>query len=151
MNAADLEFLPMNETDLAWVVENERELHAFPWSPGNFADCLKAGYSSWIMRRNGLPVGYAVMLTVVDEAHLLNISIARSAQREGAGRQLMQFLLALAHRLGASQFFLEVRPSNAAALALYERQGFSVIGRRKRYYPAPNGEREDAIVMRLDL
>ncbi|WP_211169208.1 ribosomal protein S18-alanine N-acetyltransferase [Aromatoleum toluvorans] len=141
----------MSEADLPWVVENERELHAFPWSAGNFTDSLRAGYSCWVMRNGTGPVAYAVMLTVIDEAHLLNISVARAAQRRGIGSVLLDYLFAEARRVGAKQFFLEVRPTNAPALALYEGHGFAAVGRRKNYYPAPEGQREDAIVMRREL
>ncbi|AYH44235.1 ribosomal-protein-alanine N-acetyltransferase [Azoarcus sp. DN11] len=141
----------MSETDLPWVVENERELHAFPWSAGNFADSLCAGYNCWVMRNGAGPVAYAVMLTVIDEAHLLNISVARTEQRRGIGGALLEYLFSEARRVGATQFFLEVRPTNAPALALYERHGFAAVGRRKNYYPAPEGQREDAIVMRREL
>ena len=144
-------FVPMTDEDLSWVVENERELHAFPWSEGNFADSLRAGYNCWVMRDEAEPVAYAVMLTVIDEAHLLNISVARTVQRRGIGAKLLEYLSSEALRAGATQFFLEVRPSNTAAIALYERHGFVSIGRRKGYYPAPDGRREDAIVMRREL
>lgn len=145
------DFAPMTELDLAWVVENEAQLHAFPWSRGNFIDSLHAGYSAWVMRIDGRPVGYAIVLQVLDESHLLNLSIARAAQRGGFGSELLRHLANEARRGGSSQFFLEVRPSNQAALALYRGQGFQPIGRRKGYYPLREGGREDAIVMRLDL
>lgn len=151
MTPVTFDFAPMTDDDLPWVVENEGELHAFPWTSGNFADSLMAGYSAWVMRREEQRIAYAVMLTVVDEAHLLNISVAREAQRGGVGGVLLHHLFGEAQRLGCSQFFLEVRPSNEAALALYHRHGFVAVGRRKRYYPAPDGQREDAIVMRRDL
>ncbi|NMG27675.1 ribosomal protein S18-alanine N-acetyltransferase [Aromatoleum evansii] len=141
----------MTDEDLPWVVENERELHAFPWSEGNFADSLRAGYNCWVMHNGGGPVAYAVLLTVIDEAHLLNISVTRGAQRGGIGGKLLDYLFAVAQQGGATQFFLEVRPSNTAALALYEGRGFVAVGRRKGYYPAPGGGREDAIVMRREL
>lgn len=144
-------FIPMTDEDLPWVVENERELHAFPWSEGNFTDSLRAGYNCWVMHNGPEPVAYAVMLTVVDEAHLLNISVARTVQRRGIGGKLLEYLSSEALRVGATQFFLEVRPSNTAALALYERHGFVAIGRRKGYYPGHDGRREDAIVMRREL
>lgn len=144
-------FSPMAHADLDWIVDTERELHAFPWTRGNFADALASGYSAWVMRRDGEPAAYAVMLLVLDEAHLLNISVARSMQRRGLGSVCLGHLFKQAHQRGATQFFLEVRPSNAPALALYRRHGFMVVGRRKRYYPAPDGEREDAQVMRLEL
>lgn len=142
---------PMTELDLDWVVENEAELHAFPWTRGNFVDSLVAGYGAWILRDAAQPVAYAVMLTVVDEAHLLNISVARSAQRAGVGGRLLRQLFDEARERGASQLFLEVRPSNEAAIALYDRHGFEPIGRRRGYYPARDGGREDAIVMRREL
>lgn len=145
-----LDYVPMSDTDLDWVVKNEAELHPYPWSRGNFADSLGAGYSAWVQHVGGQACGYAVMLSVLDEAHLLNISVARSAQGRGLGAALLAFLCGRAREGGASQFFLEVRPSNLAARALYERAGFEAIGRRKGYYPAPGG-REDAIVMRLSL
>nr|WP_076601990.1 ribosomal protein S18-alanine N-acetyltransferase [Aromatoleum tolulyticum] len=141
----------MTDEDLPWVAENERELHAFPWSEGNFTDSLRAGYNCWVMHNGPEPVAYAVMLTVIDEAHLLNISVVRAVQRQGIGGMLLEYLSSEALRAGATQFFLEVRPSNTAALALYERHGFVAIGRRKGYYPAPGGQREDAIVMRREL
>ncbi|MDT3671071.1 MAG: ribosomal protein S18-alanine N-acetyltransferase [Aromatoleum sp.] len=142
---------PMTELDLDWVVENEAELHAFPWTRGNFVDSLVAGYGAWILRDTAQPLAYAVMLTVVDEAHLLNISVARPAQRAGIGGRLLRQLFDEARERGASQFFLEVRPSNEAAIALYDRHGFESIGRRRGYYPARDGGREDAIVMRREL
>lgn len=143
-------FLPMTEADLDWVVAQERELHPFPWTRGNFADSLSAGYSAWIMQVDGERAGYAVVLMVMDEAHLLNISIVRHCQGKGLGRFLLDFVADTGRQRGADQLFLEVRPSNAAALALYAATGFQPIGRRKAYYPAAEG-REDAIVMRKDL
>lgn len=151
MNRSEPEFVPMTELDLDWVVRHEAELHAFPWTRGNFADSLAAGYASWVMWSAGGPIAYAVMLRVLDEAHLLNISVTRRAQRRGTGSLLLQRLLDEAGTAGATQFFLEVRPSNAPALALYRKHGFETVGRRKRYYPAPGGEREDALVMRREL
>lgn len=143
-------YVPMSDNDLDWVVANEAELHPYPWSRGNFSDSLGAGYSAWVQHVDGQRCGYAVMLSVLDEAHLLNISVARAAQGRGLGAALLAFLCGRAREGGASQFFLEVRPSNLAARALYGRAGFEAIGRRKGYYPAPGG-REDAIVMRLSL
>ncbi|NLF55426.1 MAG: ribosomal protein S18-alanine N-acetyltransferase [Thauera phenolivorans] len=147
-----LDFVPMQESDLDWVVAREAELHARPWTRGNFADALESGNEAWILRRNECPVGYAVVLPVLDEAHLLTIGVAPSEQGRGLGHALLAQLIAAARARGACSFFLEVRPSNAAALALYRSAGFEAAGRRRGYYPAAgNGEREDAIVMRLRL
>ncbi|ATE62578.1 ribosomal protein S18-alanine N-acetyltransferase [Thauera sinica] len=140
----------MAEHDLDWVVACEQDLHAFPWTRGNFADSLAAGYSCWVLRVAGRPVGYAVMMLVLDEAHLLDISIDRQAQRGGHGATLLHHLRNEARLHGATQFFLEVRPSNGPALNLYRKHGFEHVGRRRDYYPAADG-REDAIVMRCEL
>jgi len=147
MKAHALSFAPMTEHDLDWVVEQEADLHPFPWSRKNFADSLAAGYDCWRMLEANVPVGYAVVLLVLDEAHLLNISVVRAAQRRGLGSRLLEYLVARCE--GVRQFFLEVRPSNLPALALYQRAGFVEIGRRKGYYPSRDG-REDAIVMRFE-
>lgn len=141
----------MTEDDLDWVVGHERELHAFPWSRGNFGDSLSAGYLAHVLRKGEEPVGYAVMMLVMDEAHLLNLSVIRACQRQGLGRALLERLFELAARHGATQLFLEVRPSNTAALELYRHAGCEPVGRRKRYYPAADGGREDAILMRRAL
>lgn len=141
----------MRPEDLDWVAAREAELHAHPWSRGNFADALAAGNDAWIMRRGEDPLGYAVVLKVLDEAHLLDIGIVGSAQGQGLGRVLMEWLCDAARDAGVGSFYLEVRPSNAVALRLYQRLGFEEIGRRRAYYPAGQGLREDAIVMRRAL
>ncbi|MCL2591340.1 MAG: ribosomal protein S18-alanine N-acetyltransferase [Betaproteobacteria bacterium] len=140
----------MTDHDLDWVVEQEAILHRFPWSRRNFADSLAAGYACWMMRDTDEPVGYAVVLDVLDEAHLLNISVIRAAQRRGLGSSLLGYLLSTAQEDGIRQFFLEVRPSNQGAIAFYRRAGFVEIAQRKGYYPSRDG-REDAIVMKLEL
>jgi ribosomal-protein-alanine N-acetyltransferase len=142
---------PMVEDDLEWVVAHERELHAFPWSHGNFADSLGAGYLAHVMRVGEERVAYAVTMLVMDEAHLLNLSVIRSRQGAGLGRAMLERLFDVARHQGASQLFLEVRPSNTVALALYRSCGCEPVGRRKRYYPAAGGEREDAILLRRAL
>ncbi|MHB1372757.1 MAG: ribosomal protein S18-alanine N-acetyltransferase [Thauera sp.] len=145
-----LSFVAMRAEDLDWVVAREAELHAYPWSRGNFADSLTAGHDAWIMRRGEEALGYAIVLKVLDEAHLLDIGIVGAAQGLGLGREFMAWLCEEARQAGAASFFLEVRTSNAAALRLYQRLGFDEIGRRRGYYPA-GGAREDAIVMRRAL
>lgn len=146
----EVSFEPMQQEDLEWVASQDMELYPFPWTVGNFSDSMEAGYGCWRMSEQGVPVGYAVLMMVIDEAHILNISVTRACQGRGLGRRLLDHLAWVAWQAGARQLLLEVRPSNASALALYEKRGFEVIGRRKGYYPAPGG-REDAIVMRLAL
>ena len=150
----NLVFRPMLPADLHWVAAHEREQHPTPWSFGNFADSLEAGYSCWVVLDGegsaAHPMGYAVLMVVLDEAHLLNITVAGPRQRQGIGRALLDFLFERARQAGAHQMFLEVRPTNEPAQSLYRRTGFQLVGRRKGYYPGP-GEPEDALVMRLPL
>jgi ribosomal-protein-alanine N-acetyltransferase len=136
--------------DLEQVLSIETAVHAHPWTRGNFADSLEAGYHCWIAERAAQTVGYGVVMVAAGEAHLLNLSIAPDWQRHGVGTELTAFFVKLARDYGAQKIFLEVRPSNAGARALYSRSGFSEVGVRRDYYPAPGG-REDAVVMELKL
>ena len=147
---AGLHFRPMQEADLPWVAARDAELYPFPWSQGNFADSMAAGYACWVMLDGAEPVGYGVLMMVIDEAHILNISVVASRQRGGLWRRLLGHFADVARTNGARRLLLEVRPSNGPALALYERAGFQTIGRRKGYYPAVGG-REDGLVMSLAL
>ena len=143
-------FRPLVEEDLETVMAVERDLYEHPWTPGNFRDSLNAGYSCWVMIGERGLIGYAVLMLGAGEAHLLNLSIARSAQRQHHGTRLLRHLVGVTRRYGASRLFLEVRPSNLAARALYARNGFVEVGTRRGYYPARKG-REDAIVLTLAL
>lgn len=148
--APRLVFVPMRDGDVDAVVEAERRIYEFPWTRGNFVDSLKAGHSVWICREAGEMVGYAAMMIAVDEAHLLNLSILPEHRRRGLGGEFLTYLMGLARLYGATRMLLEVRPSNAAALALYQRFLFTEIGRRRGYYEAAEG-REDAMVMAREL
>lgn len=144
-------FVPMLAHDLDCVAAIERDLYPFPWSRGNFQDSLQAGYSTWTLR-NGFDelVAYAVVMIAIDEAHLLNLSVARVHQRRGFGWRMLDWMAARARDHGARTMLLEVRPSNPDARRLYVRYGFEKIGARRAYYPAVGG-REDAEVMRIAL
>jgi ribosomal-protein-alanine N-acetyltransferase len=141
---------PMRPGDLAPVVAVEGSIYSHPWTFGNFRDSLHAGYSCWVMERQGELIGYGVLMIGVGEAHLLNLSIAADWQRRGFGRLLLQHFVEQAQRCGATRMLLEVRPSNTAARALYRASGFLELSVRRGYYPADNG-REDAILMGLDV
>ena len=140
----------MTDADLDAVAEAEQRCHAFPWTRGNFADSLAAGYGAWLMREDERMTGYAILMQAPDEAHLLNITVVPELQRRGRGSALLDYLFEQARVASAARMLLEVRPGNAAALALYLRHGFVEIGRRRDYYPATGG-REDAIVMAREL
>ena len=143
-------FEPMREADLQAVLEIETEIYEFPWTPGNFRDSLRSGYSCWVMRQGKKVIGYAVLMLAAGEAHLLNLSVAPRAQNRGHGRALLGSLTGVARAQGARILFLEVRPSNLAGQRLYTAYGFRQIGVRRAYYPARRG-REDALVLALDL
>lgn len=141
---------PMGEADLEAVLEIERRIYEFPWTPGNFHDSIRAGYSCWVCRSGEGVLSYAVMMLAAGEAHLLNLSVDSAFWRQGHGTRLLQHLVATARAQGARILFLEVRPSNAAGVELYARNGFRQIGARKNYYPAQGG-RENALVLALEL
>lgn len=143
-------FRPMRMQDVDAVMALEREVYPFPWTRGNFTDSLKSGYSCWVYEFGDFLVGYAIMMLAAGEAHLLNLAIAKDWQAKGMGRRFTQHLIKLARDYHADIMFLEVRPSNTAALHLYHSIGFNEMAVRKRYYPAHDG-REDAILMGLSL
>ncbi|GAB3098443.1 ribosomal protein S18-alanine N-acetyltransferase [Lysobacter terrae] len=141
---------PMRENDLPAVQLIESRAYEFPWTVGIFRDCLRADYPAWIAHHEGRIVGYFLMSIAAGEAHVLNICVAPEMQGLGHGRRLLHALLQLARGRGVARVFLEVRPSNGNAIALYHDEGFNEIGRRPRYYPAKDG-REDALVMAMEL
>ena len=136
--------------DLDGVLAIENAIYTHPWTKGNFSDSLRAGYDCRTWRVERELVGYFVLMVAAGEAHLLNLSIAARHQRSGHGRALLREAVELARRRGARSVFLEVRPSNFAAQALYTRFGFRRIALRRGYYPAHSG-REDALVFTLAL
>lgn len=144
----------MREADLPEVLAIENVIYTHPWTLGNFADSLHAGYDCWTWRLSGdlggELVGYFILMAAAGEAHLLNLSIAERHQRRGHGTALLYEAAALARRRGAKNVFLEVRPSNHPAQTLYTRFGFRKIAVRRDYYPAHVG-REDALVFSLAL
>ena len=146
----DYELRPMQYADLDAVMAIEPAIYSHPWTRGNFADSLNAGHSAWVLSLHGEIVGYALMMLVLDEAHLLNISVAKPFQKQGWGRVLLEHMIAKAKHYKAANMFLEVRASNISAIALYENMGFNEMSVRRGYYPAHNG-REDAILMGLAI
>ena len=140
----------MRERDLGDVMTIESAIYTHPWTRGNFADSLRAGYECRVLRLGAELIGYFVLMVGAGEAHLLNLSVGAAHQRRGHGSMLLQEAAAIGKKLGARSLFLEVRPSNRAAQALYTRFGFHKAGVRRGYYPA-HGGREDALVLTLPL
>jgi len=140
----------MEESDVLAVVAIERSAYTHPWTEGIFRDCLRVGYSCTVFEQCGVIDAYGIMSVVAGECHILNICVRPEIQGRGVGRKVLTHLLARARQSGTEAAFLEVRPSNVAAISLYTRMGFNEVGIRRRYYPT-HGGREDAIIMALDL
>lgn len=150
----------MTPDDIPRVMQIEDDIYPFPWTAGNFADSLNAGYRCSLYCESSTGVGsnlegshlaaYAVVMIGAGEAHLLNLSVARAEQGRGLGARLLTLLMVQAHQDGAHNMLLEVRPSNTAGIALYSRAGFTQLGQRRGYYPAQQG-REDALVFGRSL
>lgn len=144
----------MTLADLDAVTAIENLAYPFPWTLGNFTDSLVAGYPARVLvddARGDRIIGYFVAMEGVDEVHLLNITVTPAEQGRGLGRWMLDALVELCRGCDAQQLWLEVRQSNPKAKALYERYGFREVGVRRGYYPAAQGQREDARVMTLTV
>ncbi len=143
---ARLPVRPMRLADLDDVQRIEAAAYPFPWSWRVFRDCLRVGYSCWVLERQGQLDGYGIMQIGAGECHLLNLCIAVPVQGRGLGRALLECLVGIAREHGARLFLLEVRPTNHIARRLYRSAGFREVGTRRGYYPDVDG-REDAIIL----
>ena len=141
-----IEIRPMRDTDLTVVLDIEREAYTFPWSECIFRDCLRAGYCCWVVEHQGLVRAYGIMQVGAGESHILNLCVRTSGRGQGLGRALLGHLLDIAKEHRADTALLEVRPTNRAALGLYEAMGFNEVGVRRGYYPGRDG-REDALIL----
>ena len=141
---------PMREEDVPQIMEIELAAYAYPWTEVNYYDCLQIGYCAWVLEIGGWIGAYGLMTVAAGEAHILNLCVRPGMQGMGLGRRMLEQLMDVARQHGAETIYLEVRPSNPVAIRLYQQAGFVEIGRRKDYYPAPDG-REDALVLSLSL
>ena len=146
----DVAIRPMMDTDVTDVVAVERASYQFPWSEGIFRDCLRVGYVCRVVTLAEQVIGYGVMSIGAGEAHILNLCLSESFRCRGIGRRLLAYLIERGASAGMSDAFLEVRPSNTAAIRLYLTFGFEQVGMRRGYYQAVGG-REDAAVLKLTL
>ena len=149
-SASDVVIRPMAEADVGAVVALERASYQFPWSEGIFRDCLRVGYTCRVVTSANRVIGYGVMSVGAGEAHILNLCIDSAFRCQGIGRRMLDYLLDKGAAAGMSEAFLEVRPSNTAAIRLYLSLGFDQVGMRRGYYQAVGG-REDAAVLKLNL
>jgi len=140
----------MRDADVPEVVAIERAAYQFPWSEGIFRDCLRVGYTCRVATLGREVAGYGVMSVGAGEAHILNLCVGETFRCRGLGKGLLTLLVERAAAAGMKEAFLEVRPSNTAAIRLYLAHGFEQVGTRRGYYQAVGG-REDAAVLRLGL
>lgn len=159
--AAELSFLPMQLADLDEVLKIESVSHIHPWTKGNFSDSLAAGHWAYCIRPQAEQMvkgsyldpailwAYCILFPAVDELHLLNITVSPHLRKLGLGQRMMAAIEGVAIQQRMPRIILEVRPTNTAALALYQKLGYEQIGVRKNYYPASpdSGSREDALVL----
>jgi ribosomal-protein-alanine N-acetyltransferase len=132
------------------ILTIEGAAYEFPWARAIFEDCLKVGYCCWVLEQEDLISGYSIVSVGAGEAHILNLCVTPELHRHGLGRFLLDRMMEVAGSHGAGIAFLEVRPSNHAAQALYRGAGFNECGVRRAYYPA-HGGREDAIIMARNI
>lgn len=146
---------PWSDRWLDDVLAIEQSAYSHPWTIGNFKDSVAAGYQMHVLLEGAgdreQVVGYWVAMEGVDEVHLLNITVTPQRQGLGLGTRMLESLCNWSRQRQAQWLWLEVRASNARALAVYQRFGFKRVGSRKAYYPLAPGQREDAVVMSLLL
>ncbi|MBO9480072.1 ribosomal protein S18-alanine N-acetyltransferase [Salinisphaera sp. G21_0] len=150
MTQPSITFRPMLESDLEQVNAVEQQSAEHPWRKAHFSDSLTSGYTCELAVLDGRIVGHCVMMMVAGEASILILTVDKSFQRQGIGRQLLQHMLQKARQSDCKTILLEVRRSNIKAFNLYLDEGFSEVGIRKNYYPMGN-HREDAIVMAIEI
>ena len=147
-----IRFASLTAASLDALLPIEQLAYSHPWTRGNFIDALAAGYEAqMLLDANDQLLGYFVAMTVLDEVHLLNLTVAPAHQNQGWARILLDALALWSRQRDAQWLWLEVRASNARARGIYEKQGFQQIAERKNYYPAAEGQREHAIIMSLKL
>jgi ribosomal-protein-alanine N-acetyltransferase len=151
MESIPARFEPLLADWLDAVVRVEQRTYAHPWTRTNFLDALHSGYQAQVLMAGDVVLGYFVAMKGVDEAHLLNITVAPEYQRQGWSRVMLDALALWARGQAAQWLWLEVRVGNTRAMQVYEAHGYRRVGQRKNYYPAGHGQREDAVVMTLRL
>jgi ribosomal-protein-alanine N-acetyltransferase len=146
--------LPMAWADCSRVAELEHAAHRHPWSFGHFQDSLMQHHPAYCLWQDSTLLGFWVGMVVVDELHLLALTVAHHAHRQGNGRRLLQHCMNYAQQQSMQSMqslWLEVAANNQGAIALYQSLGWQAVGRRKQYYPAVAGVRDDAILMSYPL
>ena len=139
----------MMPLDVPDVLSIERVSFTTPWSATLFMNEIYKPLSIAMVARSGEDiVGYICADQVLDEGHILNVTVHPECRRRGMAAHMLAHVTGLLARRACKSIFLEVRISNRAALGMYEKSGFSMISVRKRYYTSPE---EDAVIMKLQI
>ncbi len=150
-DSVPVQLVPLLADRLDALLQVEQRSYAHPWSRTHFLDALDSGYQVQMLVADTTVLGYFVAMQGVEEVHLLNITVAPEHQGQGWAKLLLEALALWARGQGALWLWLEVRVGNARAIHVYESHGYRRVGQRKQYYPADQGQREDALVMSLRL
>lgn len=147
--ATEYQLRAMTRADLPEIMRIEHGSYQLPWSEKIFLDCLEVGYHSLVADAGHQLHGFVLFSVAVGESHILNLCVDPAQRHSGIAEAMMQQTIASAMVHGAQTMFLEVRVSNRAAIALYEKLRFVETGRRKNYYnvAGDNNRREDALLM----
>lgn len=143
-----IEIKPMNQSHVSAIAQIEQRCFSDPWSSRSIESELTNPLSLWLvaMEGNNL-VGYVGAQTVMPESDMMNLAVVPEYRRCGVAQALVQTLMDALSDEGAECLSLEVRESNAPAIALYEKLGFVQVGKRPNYYRSP---KEDAMIMRKE-
>lgn len=144
-NHPSIQIRTMQASDIDAVCAIEQQVQFHPWTASQFADSVQR-YQATVIVQDGVILGFCILQKVLDEANLLLMAIDPKCHGQGLGTLILNDAI---ERLGDAcvQIFLEVRESNYAAITLYEKVGFHQIDLRKNYYPAPNRQKEHAVIM----
>ena len=141
----DIEIRAMARGDVRTVVRMEKQIFPDPWSSAAFKEQLDtAGWGAIVAEFDGRIIGYACYYMVSGESHLTNIAVEEKYRRKSVAKRLLENILQVVKGYNCEYIFLEVRPSNHAAISFYEKHGFEILYRRPNYYRKPA---EDAVVM----
>lgn len=136
----------MKREDLPEVCAIEKDNFSVPWSEKSFAESMERNDTVFLAAdANGEIAGYLGCYCIAGEGEITNVAVKASFRRKGIGSKLFEKLYETAASLETEEFFLEVRESNAAAIALYTREGFEKEGIRRNFYEKPT---EHAVIMR---
>ena len=139
----------MKQSHVGDVAELEKIIFSSPWSEKSLAECVGGDNTLFLVcEKEGRAVGYVGCYTVCDDAAITNVAVHPDYRRQGIAESLVKVLISRASERGCAQVSLEVRVSNASAIALYEKLGFKTVGARRGFYSKP---REDALIMIYEI